>query len=597
MSGPDDDRLVGRFDRGLMRRLLAFAGPHRRAFIIALILAMAAAGCDVLLPVMTKSAIDGGLMAGDHGHLLRIAVCVAMILIARYAASAVGAWVTQDATQRVLAEIRSRVCSHLMRAALPWLERQPIGRLMTRATGDVAAIGDMYATVLVGAVRDCCLLIGVLTVLLVVDPRLGVIAALALPPLAWVSWQFRLRARDAFREVRTRIAAVLAWLQERLSGGRTLRLFARETDSARDFAQVNGDEYRANMRQLGLFAMFQPLIQLIAGVAAATLLWQGGLGVLAGGLTLGELNLFLLSLDLMLSPARDLAERYAQLQGALAAAERIASVLDLPAEPSGDQRPGTVAGAIAFEDVWFAYRGDDTPTDADWVLRGVSFAARAGTRLALVGPTGAGKTTIALLALGFLRPTRGRVLIDGHDLTSLDLSWLRARVGAVFQESFLFAGSVAENIGLRTDLPRARMDQALVAAQLDQAIAALPGGLDAPLTGGGALSAGERQLLALARALACDPRLIVLDEATAHVDVATESRIRRAQAALSAGRTALIIAHRLATIRDADAILVLEHGRIADQGPHADLYARGGLYRELHDRQSALDELADLDRA
>lgn len=542
-----------------------------------------AAGGERLLPVAALARLPPeerrAARAGALGRLAQLLGLLLAVLAVRFAGGWLVTLLLGAAGNRVMADLRERVVAHLLRLPVAFFSGNATGRIVTRATNDVAAVNELFTNVLVHVAKDALLVGGALAIMLIADWKLALIVLALSPLMAGLSWTFRRRARAAWREVRARTAALNGHLQETIAGIRPLQAAGREARAADDFAAINQAHHAADLRVVGLTGLFMPLIGFIGTCATALVVWRGG-SVDAGDV--GTLVAFVAYVELLFAPLRDLAEKFTIVQAASTAAERIFATLDTPAEDRGrGVRPAVCAGRIAFEDVWFSYA--TTPGDADWVLRGVSFTVEPGHRCALVGPTGAGKTTIVALLLRFHDPQRGRILLDGVDLRDLDLAWLRGRMAAVLQDVTLFAGDVAANIDLHAGMPPERLRAAAVAAGAERLLAR-------PALGerGQGLSAGERQLVAIARAFADQPAVLLLDEATASVDPASEALVQRGLAQLLAGRTAVIVAHRLATVRDADGILVLRHGAIVERGRHADLLAQDGLYAALVRHQQAL---------
>lgn len=522
-----------------------------------------------------------------------VAIGLVAALAVRFAINAGMGYLLQSAGQRIVADLRSRVLARLLRLPAAAYDHQPAGRLVTRATNDVAAVNELFTGVLVTIVRDALLIAGGMTLLFVLEWRLALVVLACTPLVLAVGWAFRKRARDSFREVRAMISRLNAFLAESIAGWRTVQASAQEERTHRRFQEVNDAEFRAGLRQMRINGIFMPLLGFAGTATAAAVLWTGGSGVMVGWLTLGGLVAFSSYIDIVFTPIRDLAEKHNLTQAAVAAGERIFQILDRPEEePGGGQRPEGL-GRIAFEDVWFRYAGADG-TPGPWVLQGVSFTVAPGERIALVGATGSGKTTISTLLLAFHAPERGRITVaGGTDLQACARPWLRSRIATVQQDVHLFAGTVGSNIALFGDAGVERVAAAAATVHADAVAARLPGGMEHLLgERGGTLSSGERQLLALARAVAHQPELLILDEATAHIDSQTERLVQDGLARLLAGRSALIIAHRLSTIRSCDRILVLHHGRLAEQGSHRELLAAGGLYADLHRRFEAEDALA-----
>ena len=483
--------------------------------------------------------------------------------------------------QRVMHDLRTGLFAHLQRLSIPYFDRHPVGRLITRVTSDVETLNELFSSGLIAVFGDLFALGAIMAAMLLMDWRLALVA-FAVIPLVWlVAVLFRRRVRDAFREIRARLARLNSFTQEHLSGMRVVQLFGREAAVAAQFDRVNRDHLRAHLRSITIYAVFFPIIEVLTAVALASLLWYGGLRSLGGTLTVGVLAAFIQLTRRFFQPLQDLSEKFNLVQSAMASSERIFALLDTPvevAEPAvAAPLPRPVRGEVRFEGVWFRYRAD-----GPWVLQDVSFTASPGRTLALVGHTGAGKTTIISLLLRFYEPERGRITLDGVDIRDLALSDLRGAIGYVQQDLFLFAGDVERNILL--DAPGGH-DTAVAAARrtgADRFIGRLPAGYGHVLgERGRSLSVGERQLLSFARALARDPAILVLDEATSSVDAEAEARIQSAVRELMQGRTSLVVAHRLSTIVDADEILVLHHGQVRERGRHGALLARDGLYRRL----------------
>ena len=487
----------------------------------------------------------------------------------------------QYAGQRIMADMRREIFAHLLRLPMSFLDTQPVGRLVTRATNDVAAINEMFTQGLVNLVQDLFMMVGVMVVMFRLEPRLGLVLLAFGPVLFALALWFRREARSAYREARRRLARLNAYLQEAISGIQIIQLFLQEARSLERFRGINREYYRAQMRSLLVYSLFGPAISAMQHIAIALLIWYGGRGVLSGSLTLGALVAFTSYVRMFFQPLSDLSERYNIFQAAMAAAERILGLLDRPREETGTRVLRDLRGEIEFRDVWFAY------TDEEWVLRGVSFRVRPGERVAIVGPTGSGKTTIVNLLLGFYRPQRGRILIDGVDLAELDLHEFRKRIAIVPQDVFLFAGDILENIRLWDKrVPAEHVERAAARVGLAELLARLPHGFSTDVRERGArLSLGERQLISLARAVVADPRILILDEATSSIDSHTEVLVQRSLHELMRGRTAIAIAHRLSTIRDMDRVLVLHEGRLVEEGTVAELLARDGLFRALWELQ------------
>ncbi len=592
MSVPDDDAPPPSYDWRLLRRLLGYLRPHLPAVAAAFALIVAQAGVDLVAPYLTKVAIDRHIAKGDAAGLLRVAGLYLLALVVAFAVRFSQNYIMQMTGQRIMQDMRREIFAHLQRLHVGHFDRNPVGRLMTRVTTDVDAVNELFTSGVVTVFGDVFTLLGIMAVMVALDWRLALVTFAVLPPFFALTNWFRRGARESFRETRKWVARINAFLQENLSGMAVVQLFRREERSRDAFAAINRKHYDANMQAIFYYAVFYPAIELLAAVATAFILVYGGGEVLEGAVTLGILVAFIQYSERFWRPISDLSEKFNILQAAMAASERIFGLLDtrpLVVAPPSPLRPAAVDGRVAFEGVWFSYAGggDAAPApDESWVLRDVDFGVEAGRSVALVGATGAGKTSLISLLMRFYDVQKGRVTLDGVDVREWDTTRLRSSLALVLQDVHLFSGTIASNIRLGSDIPIERVRAAAEAVHAHRFIERLPRGYDTEVKERGAtLSVGQKQLLSFARALAHDPRVLILDEATSSVDTETEELIRDALRVLLRGRTAIAIAHRLSTVQNVDEILVLHKGRIRERGTHQELLARRGFYWKLYELQ------------
>ncbi len=576
--------------RRIARRLAAILWPYRGRVALALAITVATAFLGPLRPYLIQIAVDAHIVAGDVPGLMRVVALITAVLVAEGLLGFALAYLTQWVGQHALYDLRRRVVAHIQRQRLAFFDRTPVGTLVTRATSDVEALADLLSAGVVTMLGDLLRLLFIGTFMVALDAELALVALAMLPAMMVATEYFRRKMRDAYRETRTQVARLNAFLQEHISGMAVVQIFGRETEEQRRLEAVNDDHRVAQIRTVYYFAMFWPVVDVLASVALGLVLWYGGTQSLRDAVSIGTLIAFVQYVRLFFEPVRNLSDQLNALQGAAAAGERLFDLLDddqsLPEAPTPAHLPGgRAAGRIEFENVWFAY-GEATG-EPDWVLRDVSFAVEPGQTLALVGATGSGKSTILSLLLRFYEPQRGTIRLDGVDVSTLPLAELRRQIGLVLQDVFLFSGTIAENVTLGDPkVSQTRIEEAARLVGADGFIGRLPDGYEHPVgERGSALSLGQRQLLSFVRALLYDPAVLVLDEATASVDTETEAMVQHAVDVLMEGRTAVVVAHRLSTVQHADQILVLHRGEVRERGTHAELLAEGGLYRRLHELQ------------
>jgi len=568
-----------RIDLRLLARLLAYLRPYALPVAIAFVTILLAAATRQSTPYLSKIAIDDHIMAGDKDGLGRIALLFMGLLVLQFILGYVQSWITQMIGQWAMRDIRAQLFAHLQKLSIGFFNRTPIGRLMVRNTNDVDALNDFFTESVVAMFSDIFTVVIILGFVFYMDVELGLVILLALPLLAATTVWLQLRTIQSYRRARTHFARFAAALQETLAGMEVVQLFSYEERSARRFQEDNDHYLDARMTATFYQSIYFPFMELSGTLLLALVLWYGTGAVLRQEIEWGVLVAMLQYVPRFFMPIRDIAERYASLQVAMASSERIFELLDTECEPTGTRPlPERLRGDIEFRNVWFAY------DEEDWVLRDVSFHAPPGTSLALVGATGAGKSTIINLLNRFYDIQQGTILLDGVDIRELDVRQLRRHIGVVQQDIFLFAGSIGSNISLDDPaISPERIRQAATDVNADRFIEQLPDGYDHEVGERGvSLSLGQRQLLSFARALASDPDVLVLDEATASIDTATEIWIQEAVEKLMLERTAIVIAHRLSTLRHADRILVLHHGEIREQGRHDELMHLRGIYYRLN---------------
>ena len=597
MQGPqgpyqEEEALGKAYDARLMKRLLEYLKLYRWYVVLAVAVLMVASLLQVVGPWLTRIALDEAIPNADAPLLAKLAGAYVAAIIGgvslMYGQTVLTTWLGQ----RVMYDLRTEIFAKLQRLDLRFYDRNPVGRLMTRITSDVETLNELFSSGVVAVFGDVFTLAFILAAMLYMDWKLALVTFSVLPFVALTAFLFRAKIRAAYRDIRLRLALLNSYLHERFTGIAVVRLFNREEADARRHAEINQDYLDAHLRSITYYALFFPVIELFTAIALALIIWRGGGSILQGTVTVGVLAAFLQYARRFFRPIQDLSEKYNLLQGAMASSERIFKLLDREIEIADTAvptpLPTPVQGQIDFEDVWFAY-GKDEDDEWDWVLEGVSFQARPGERLAIVGHTGAGKTTLINLLMRFYEPQRGRIRLDGVPIEEIGLEELRAHIGLVLQDIFLFSQDVSYNIRLgASDISEERIRAAAERIGAAPFIARLPNGYDQELgERGSTLSVGERQLVSFARALAFDPQVLILDEATSSVDSEIEAQIERATNELMAGRTSVVIAHRLSTVQGADRIIVLHHGELCEEGSHEELLEREGLYARLHELQFA----------
>ncbi|HQJ11208.1 MAG TPA: ABC transporter ATP-binding protein [Anaerolineae bacterium] len=572
------------FDNRIVRRLLGYLRPYARQMAGAFVMMVIATALTLLIPYLTKIIIDQYITQGDLHGLNRMALVLSGALVGIYGTSSAQQYLLTWVGQRVLMTLRNQLFEHLQRLSLGYHDTHIAGVTISRVMSDVGVINELLSEGLITLMGDMLLLGGIVGVMLSMSPQLALYAFSVLPLMLLMTLWFSRRARVAFRQTRSSTAAVVGDLAEDLSGMRVIQAFAQESASAERFDKVNRANRDAFVKAMSLSLTFLPGVEFLSILATAIVLWFGGHGVAAGTLTLGVVVAFISYVGRFFQPIQELSQLYNTFQTAIAGGERVLELLDTVPDvqdaPDAPDMP-PIRGDIVLDHVSFAYQGTHT------VLHDVNLQIAAGQTIALVGPTGAGKTSIANLIARFYEVTEGSVRIDGIDVRTVNQASLRRQMGLVPQDPFLFAGTIAENI--RFGCPDASDAAVMAAAQAANAhefIHALPEGYATRIVEGGInLSLGQRQLLCIARAILADPRILILDEATASVDTVTEALIQEALTRLLQGRTAIVIAHRLSTVTHADLICVLDEGRIVERGTHAELLARGGIYRDLYERQ------------
>ena len=586
IHGQQEEALTKTYDVVLLRRLWRYIRPYRAHFILALVCLPLTSACILAQPYLLKLGIDGYIEQGNAEGLTRIGLFFAAALLGEFLFFYIQFQATMLVAQHSLADLRRDLFAHLQELPSSFFERNPVGRLVTRLTTDVDAINEAFSAGTLTIFMDILTLSGIVVIMLSIDFHLALVTLALLPPLLIALNFFRVRTRVTYRAIRERLARINAFLQETLSGIMVVQLFAQEPKLFAEFEQRNGD-YRAanhlsNIYEASLFS----IVEAISAISIALMLWYGAGQVGQGLVALGTLVAFIEYMQKFFVPIREFATKYTTMQSAMTAIERVFQLLDTPVtitSPEQPHRPQEVTGRIVFEHVWFAYK------EEDWVLRDVSFSVAPGENIAIVGATGAGKTTISKVLNRFHDIQRGRILVDGVDIRQWDVKVLRSRIGIVLQDVFLFVGDVATNISLgRTDLSQADLVSAARHVNAERFIQQLPDGYGERLHERGSnLSAGQRQLLSFARALAYDPAILILDEATSSVDPETEVLIQDALTKLMRDRTTLVIAHRFSTIQNADRILVMHKGKLREVGTHQELIEQRGIYWRLYQLQYA----------
>jgi ATP-binding cassette subfamily B protein len=588
----EEEALGKAYDARLMRRLLRYLKPHWWLVGLAVLVLAAASGLEIVGPWLTKVALDEAI-PGKDGRLLAflaMGYLGALLLgfLLNYAQRILTTWLGQ----RIMYDLRREVFGKFQQLDFRYFDRNPVGRLITRITSDVETLNELFSSGIVTVFGDIFTLVFIVAAMLRMDWTLALEAFSVLPFVAWAAFLFRARIREAYRDIRVRLARINAFLHERLTGVQVVQLFNREERDAQRHAEVNRDYLEAHLRSITYYALFFPVIELFTAIALALIIWSGGSSILEGTVTLGVVAAFLQYARRFFRPIQDLSEKYNLLQGAMASSERIFKLLDTRIDITDPENPMPLPtptrGEIEFRDVWFAY-GNTEGGEPDWVLKGISFRVESGSKVAIVGHTGAGKTTLINLLMRFYDPQKGEILLDGVPIRGVRLKELRDRIGLVLQDVFLFSESVGYNIRLGSEeIGDDRIREAARRVGANRVVDQLPKGYEQPLgERGSSLSVGERQLLSFARALAFDPAILILDEATSSVDSEVEARIEEATNELMKGRTSLVIAHRLSTVQGADRILVFHHGEIRETGSHQELLEKGGLYARLHELQFA----------
>jgi ABC-type multidrug transport system fused ATPase/permease subunit len=574
----------GKISGRVLLQLMRFVTPYWRQMAAAAALMLISSGAGLLAPYLTKVAIDQNIASGDIHGLVRTSIWLAAALTAVYVASAGQSYILAWVGQRTLMTLRNQLFYHLQALSVPYHDSHIVGVSISRVINDVAVINDLLSGGLIGMLGDSVLLIGIIAMMIGMEPRLALLTFSVLPLMFVATVIFSHHARRAFRETREKIGAVVGDLAENIDGMRVIQAFAQEQNTHQRFEEINRANRDVNIRAMSLSFIFMPSVDVLSVAATCIVLWIGGMMAARGTLTIGVVVAFLSYVSRFFNPIQDLSQLYTTLQSATAGGERVLELLDI--EPAVQDKPDAtdlppVRGRVELRDVSFQYTPDKE------VLRHVDLTVEPGETVALVGPTGAGKTSIANLVARFYEVNEGAVCIDGHDVRDVTVESLHRQMGLVPQDPFLFAGSIADNI--RFGRPDASDEEVMAAAEsanADAFIRNLPDSYETRILEGGVnLSVGQRQLICIARALLVDPRILILDEATSSVDTVTEALIQDALQRLLSGRTAIVIAHRLSTVRNAHRIYVIDDGRVVEQGSHQELLEQGGLYRDLYERQ------------
>jgi ATP-binding cassette, subfamily B, multidrug efflux pump len=608
MSDFREEEKLGKFyDAQLTRRLVHYLRPYRWQVVLAISFTIGVTAMELVGPYVFGFGVDRYIVPGFSETISRRSAFTGLLWISlafttslllsfglQYAQVRIMQWVGQE----TMYDLRKEIFQHLQRLPMSFFDRSPVGRLVTRVTTDVDALNDLFASGIVAMLNDFVLLFAMAILLFKWHRLLALVTFSPLPLMVLITYLFRNQVRGANRRIRTAIARINAFLQEHISGMAVVQLFNRERKARTQFAELNRIHMEAYKDAINAFAFFYPAVEFLSWGGIALIYWVGGSHVIGGTLTIGVLISFMMYAQRFFRPIQDLSDKFNILQSAMAASERIFKLLDEPLGTATASSPvrGLPAprGEIEFRNVWFAYQGGANPREEDWVLRDVSFRVEPGQTLAIVGHTGAGKTTIIQLLLRFYEIQRGEILLDGIDIREIDVAGLRRLFGIVLQDPFLFTGTLESNVKLGTEgIDRAVAERAIREVGLGSFLSALPQGIDTQVTErGSTLSVGQRQLLSFARALAHNPKFLILDEATSSVDTKTEILIREALDRLLEGRTALVIAHRLSTIQHADHILVFHKGRLREHGSHQELLAMRGIYYRLYQLQYKEQEIA-----